>query len=159
MHFPGQIILGELEKSCNFARDLLEIGCYRGTAIAVPYGVLSSTPLQRNRVAGLDPRKACREQLWLFRRMHFPGQIILGELGGACDFARNLLKIGCYRRNGHSRSLRVRWREKCRPGKSRGGADCRRTLFAFENVGAIIDRPPKNSVFRIFHRKITAFFA
>ena len=40
--------------------------------------------------------KARREQLWLFRRIHFPGQIILGELGGACDFARDLLEIGCY---------------------------------------------------------------
>ena len=38
MRFPGQIILGELGKSCDFARDLLKIGCYRGTAIAVPYG-------------------------------------------------------------------------------------------------------------------------
>ena len=33
-----QIILGELGKSWDFARDLLKIGCYRGTAIAVPYG-------------------------------------------------------------------------------------------------------------------------
>ena len=38
MHFPGQIILGELGGACDFARDLLKIGCYRGTAIAVPYG-------------------------------------------------------------------------------------------------------------------------
>ena len=35
---PGQIIWGELEGTCDFARDLLEIGCHRGTAIAVPYG-------------------------------------------------------------------------------------------------------------------------
>ena len=38
MRFPGKIILGELGKSCDFARGLLKIGCYRGTAIAVPYG-------------------------------------------------------------------------------------------------------------------------
>ena len=38
MRFPGQIILGELGGNSDFARDLLKIGCYRGTAIAVPYG-------------------------------------------------------------------------------------------------------------------------
>ena len=38
MRFPGQIILGELGVTSDFARDLLKIGCYRGTAIAVPYG-------------------------------------------------------------------------------------------------------------------------
>ena len=31
------------------------------------------------------------------------------------------------------------------------------TIFSSENVGAIIDRPPKNAVFRIFRRKITLF--
>ena len=36
---------------------------------------------------------------------------------------------------------------------------CQKTLFSLENVGAIIDRPPKNVVFRIFRRKITVFFA
>ena len=35
---PGQIILGELGGACDFAWDLLKIGYYRGTAIAVPYG-------------------------------------------------------------------------------------------------------------------------
>ena len=38
MRFPGQIISGEFDKSSDFARDLLKIGCHRGTAIAVPYG-------------------------------------------------------------------------------------------------------------------------
>ena len=31
------------------------------------------------------------------------------------------------------------------------------TMFSFENVGAIMDRPPKNAVFRIFRRKIALF--
>ena len=30
------------------------------------------------------------------------------------------------------------------------------SFFAFMHVGAIMDRPPKNVVFRIFRRKITA---
>jgi hypothetical protein len=34
---------------------------------------------------------------------------------------------------------------------------CRRTLFSFQNVGAITDRPPKNAVFRIFRGKIPMF--
>ena len=33
----------------------------------------------------------------------------------------------------------------------------KRLLFRSGNVGAIIDRPPKNKVFRIFRRKITRF--
>ena len=36
-------------------------------------------------------------------------------------------------------------------------SDCRETRFSFEDVGAIIDRPPKNIVFRIFRRKISLF--
>ena len=69
---------------------------------------------------GVVSMKKGREQLWLFCRVHFPVQIILGELGGACDFARNLLKIGCYRRNGHSRSLRIVCRQNCPPAKAGG---------------------------------------
>ena len=45
--FSDRIQQRKLGRFCDFARDLLEIGCYRGTAIAVPYGVLSATPLQR----------------------------------------------------------------------------------------------------------------
>ena len=39
--------------------------------------------------------------------MHFYDQIILGELVKSCDFARDFLENRCYRRNGHSRSLRL----------------------------------------------------
>jgi hypothetical protein len=38
-----------------------------------------------------------------------------------------------------------------------GISDCRETMFSFENVGAIIDRPPKNAVFRISRREIALF--
>ena len=37
------------------------------------------------------PLAGCREQLWLFRRTHFPDQIILGKLVKSCDFARDFL--------------------------------------------------------------------
>ena len=36
-------------------------------------------------------------------------------------------------------------------------SDCRRTYILENSVGAIIDRPPKNAVFRIFRRKISVF--
>ena len=36
-------------------------------------------------------------------------------------------------------------------------SDCRETMFSFENVGAINDRPPKNAVFRICRKEIGCF--
>ena len=69
---------------------------------------------------GSSAGRNCREQLWLFRRMHFPGQIISGELGGACDFARDLLTNRMLPRNGRSRSLRVRCRQNCPPAEAGG---------------------------------------
>ena len=52
MRFPGQIILGELGGACDFARDLLKIGCYRGTAIAVPYGYSADKIAPRQKPGG-----------------------------------------------------------------------------------------------------------
>ena len=52
MHFPGQIILGELGGNSDFARDLLKIGCYRGTAIAVPYGCAADKIAPRQKPGG-----------------------------------------------------------------------------------------------------------
>ena len=52
MRFTGQIILGELGGACDFARDLLKIGCYRGTAIAVPYGYSDDKIAPRRKPGG-----------------------------------------------------------------------------------------------------------
>ena len=43
------------------------------------------------------------------------------------------------------------------PDRRSGFSDCRKTYISENSVGAIIDRPPKNAVFRIFRRKIGVF--